>query len=168
LHEPKVLFLDEPTIGLDVAMQSNLRTFIRKYNEERGATLLLTSHDMDDVAALCPRVIVIDQGKLSWDGALDALSARIRPHRRVSFRLDRRATDDDLTLLSLRADEGDLVDRSERTLALDVMPAALAAVVARALSTLPVVDLSVENPPLEDVMKAVFRGAAASAASASP
>ena len=69
LHRPRVLFLDEPTIGLDVSMQATLRRFVRDYNERFGATVLLTSHYMDDVAALCPRVIVIDKGRLTYDGA---------------------------------------------------------------------------------------------------
>src|SRR5260370_31692885 len=68
LHRPEVLFLDEPTIGLDVSMQLAVRDFIRAYNERTGATTLLTSHYMDDVAALCPRVIGIDKGRLCYDG----------------------------------------------------------------------------------------------------
>ena len=72
VHRPKVLFLDEPTIGLDVSMQAAVRDFIQRYNERYGATLILTSHYMEDVQRLCPRVIVIDQGKLVYDGALDA------------------------------------------------------------------------------------------------
>jgi len=88
-HEPRVLFLDEPTIGLDVALQVTMRDFIRRYNERSGATVLLTSHYMDDVAALCPRVIVIDRGKLSYDGGLEALVRRVRPERRVVLHLER-------------------------------------------------------------------------------
>ena len=87
LHGPRVLFLDEPTIGLDVSMQATLRDFIRGYNERFGATVLLTSHYMDDVAALCPRVIVIDKGQLTYDGALGELVRKVRPHKRVIVRL---------------------------------------------------------------------------------
>ena len=83
IHGPRVLFMDEPTIGLDVSMQATIRGFIKRYNELRGATILLTSHYMDDVAALCPRVIVIDMGRLSYDGGLDALvSNALRARRR--------------------------------------------------------------------------------------
>src|SRR5712692_2960552 len=85
IHRPKVLFLDEPTIGLDVSMQAVIRGFIKRYNEQYGATLMLTSHYMDDVAALCPRVIVIDKGQLSYDGGLDQLVQRIRPEKRVAL-----------------------------------------------------------------------------------
>ena len=70
LHRPKVLFLDEPTLGLDVGMQIALRAFVQRYNEQHGATLILTSHYMDDVVALCPRVIVIDRGAVAYDGRL--------------------------------------------------------------------------------------------------
>src|SRR6202165_2007556 len=83
LHRPKVLFLDEPTIGLDVSMQATVRKFVRAYNERFGATGLLTSHYMDDVVALCPRVMVIDKGKLIYDGALPDLIRRRRPGPRV-------------------------------------------------------------------------------------
>ncbi len=87
LHRPKVLFLDEPTIGLDVAMQARMRQFIRDYNERHGATVILTSHYMEDVAALCPRIIVIDKGHLVYDGDLRGLARRIRPEKRITMRL---------------------------------------------------------------------------------
>ncbi|MGZ5959230.1 MAG: ABC transporter ATP-binding protein, partial [Myxococcaceae bacterium] len=88
IHRPQVLFLDEPTIGLDVSMQVVIRDFIKTYNERTGATLILTSHYMDDVAALCPRVLVIDRGKLFYDGSLTALAAQIRSDKRIVLRLD--------------------------------------------------------------------------------
>ena len=88
IHRPTVLFLDEPTIGLDVSMQVTIRSFIKAYNERTGATLILTSHYMDDVAALCPRVLVIDKGILSYDGALDELARRVRPEKRLMLQLD--------------------------------------------------------------------------------
>src|SRR5204863_9524148 len=73
MHRPRVLFLDEPTIGLDVSMQARIRQFVREYNQRFGATVLLTSHYMEDVAALCPRVVVIDKGRLIYDGELKEL-----------------------------------------------------------------------------------------------
>ena len=85
LHRPKVLFLDEPTIGLDVSMQAQLRDFIRRHNEATGATILLTSHYMADVAALCPRVVVIDKGHLIYDGDLKTLARRIHPEKRITL-----------------------------------------------------------------------------------
>ncbi len=159
IHRPKVLFLDEPTIGLDVSMQATIRTFIRQYNERWNATLLLTSHYMDDVAALCPRVIVIDKGKITYDGKLDALSARIRPAKRVVFRLSREVSRADVEAI------GKVVSLDVAQAVLDVPRDLVNQAVERALRTLPVTDLTVENPPLEEVMSELFsRGEAASAA----
>jgi viologen exporter family transport system ATP-binding protein len=150
IHRPKVLFLDEPTIGLDVSMQATMRTFIKSYNERNGATLILTSHYMDDVAALCPRVIVIDKGLLSYDGGLDALVQRIRPEKRVVLRLNQAVAADSLASL------GKVVTHDNVTAVLQVPQDAVNATVSRALSSLPVQDLTVENAPLEEVMSELF------------
>jgi ABC-2 type transport system ATP-binding protein len=150
VHRPRVLFLDEPTIGLDVSMQAIVRDFVARYNERSGATLILTSHNMDDVARLCPRVLVIDKGKLVYDGALDALVTRVRPDKRVVLRFSRAVDAADVRALGkvLRHDAGEIV--------LEVHKEAVNAVVGRALATLPVSDLTVENPPLEEVMSELF------------
>lgn len=87
LHRPQILFLDEPTIGLDVTMQTNIRQFIAEYNERHGATIILTSHYMADVTALCKRVIVIDHGKLLYDGDLHALAEKIAPYKLIRVEL---------------------------------------------------------------------------------
>jgi len=134
LHRPRVLFLDEPTIGLDVSMQATLRRFVRDYNERFGATVLLTSHYMDDVAALCPRVIVIDKGHLTYDGPLGELVRKVRPQKRIIVRC---------------------TDGTQETL--DVPAAELQPTIAR-LITRGVADLTVEDPPLEDVMRDLFDG----------
>jgi ABC-2 type transport system ATP-binding protein len=143
LHRPRVLFLDEPTIGLDVAMQLAIREFIQRYNERFGATVLLTSHDMDDVTALCPRVLVIDHGALTYDGDLRALVHRVRPRKRVVLRT---------------------ADGQVETI--DVEQSELQARVAAILAQRRVADLTVEDPPLEEVMRELFaeRKAAAPAA----
>src|SRR6516162_8737749 len=150
IHRPKVLFLDEPTIGLDVSMQSVIRSFIKQYNERYGATLMLTSHYMDDVAALCPRVIVIDKGQLSYDGALDALVRRIRPEKRVVLILEHAIDRSSLVAL------GKVVSVDQAVAVLQVPQDAVSATVSRALAHLPVKDLTVENPPLEEVMSELF------------
>src|SRR5262249_19531723 len=146
VHRPKVLFLDEPTIGLDVSMQAKMRVFIREYNERHGATLLLTSHYMDDVAALCPRIIVIDKGTLSYDGGLDELVRRIRPEKRVVLGLSAAAARVQLAAI------GEVVEHDDHAAVLRVPQDAVSDAVARALATLPVSDLTVESPPLEEVM----------------
>ena len=150
IHRPKVLFMDEPTIGLDVSMQAVIRGFIKRYNELRGATILLTSHYMDDVAALCPRVIVIDKGRLSYDGGLDALVRQVRPEKRVVLHLERPVSPDDLAQL------GKVVAHDTAEAVLQVAQEAVNTTVTRALATLPVQDLTVENAPLEEVMSELF------------
>ncbi len=150
IHRPKVLFLDEPTIGLDVSMQATMRQFIKDYNERYGATLILTSHYMDDVAALCPRVIVIDKGELSYDGGLEALVQRVRPEKRVVFRLSMPVEAARLAPL------GKVVSHENATAVLQVPQESVNATITRALSSLPVMDLTVENAPLEEVMSELF------------
>jgi ABC-2 type transport system ATP-binding protein len=150
LHRPKVLFLDEPTIGLDVSMQASVRGFIRAYNERFGATVLLTSHYMEDVAALCPRVIVIDHGRLLFDGQLEALVKEVRPEKRLRLRLSRAVTKADLAGLGAVVEE----DGAQATLL--VPQARLQEAVSQAMARLPLVDLSVEDPPLEEVMQDLF------------
>ncbi len=153
VHSPKVLFLDEPTIGLDVSMQATVRDFVKRYNERNGATLILTSHYMEDVAQLCPRVIVIDKGKLVHDGALDDLVTRTRPDKRVVLRFLRPVDAADLAEL-VRG--GKVVTHDAGHSVLQVHKDAVNDVVGRALSRLPVSDLTVENPPLEEVMSELF------------
>jgi ABC-2 type transport system ATP-binding protein len=150
LHRPKVLFLDEPTIGLDVSMQATVRGFIRAYNERFGATVLLTSHYMEDVAALCPRVMVIDKGRLIYDGGLPELIRRVRPDKRVILRLSRPVERRDLESL------GAVIEHRDAEAIIQVSPDALQGAVARALSSLPLTDLTVEDPPLEEVMRDLF------------
>jgi len=150
VHGPRVLFLDEPTIGLDVSMQVVMRDFIRRYNEQYGATLILTSHYMDDVAALCPRVIVIDKGQLSFDGSLESLVQKVRPEKRLTLRFSAPVSREAVAAL------GQVVKHDAAETVLQVPQDAVNAAVGRALATLPVVDLNVENPPLEEVMSELF------------
>ena len=150
LHRPKVLFLDEPTIGLDVSMQATVRTFVRAYNERFGATVILTSHYMEDVAALCPRVMVIDKGRLIYDGALPELIRRVRPDKRVLLRLSKPVEKRDLEPL------GTVISHNDGEAIIQVSQEGLQTAVARALSSLPLRDLTVEDPPLEEVMRDLF------------
>ena len=151
LHRPRVLFLDEPTIGLDVTMQATVRDFVKAYNDRFGASVLLTSHYMDDVLALCPRVIVIDRGRLIYDGDLRELSREVRPDKRVVMRLERPVPPAELARF------GELVSSSEVQAVVKVAARDVSAAVSRMLSALPVADLTVEDPPLEEVMKDLFR-----------
>jgi ABC-2 type transport system ATP-binding protein len=131
-------------------MQVRIRDFIKKYNERHGATLILTSHDMDDVLALCPRIIVIDKGQLSYDGKLEDLVHRIRPEKRIVFHLHKPIAAKDVEVL------GQVVSLDNASAVLQVVPSKVHEVVTRGLNTLPVRDLTVENPPLEEVMSELF------------
>ncbi|MET0287227.1 MAG: ATP-binding cassette domain-containing protein [Polyangiales bacterium] len=154
LHGPRVLFLDEPTIGLDVTMQVAVREFIRRYNEQHGATVILTSHYMEDVAALCPRIIVIDHGRIVYDGALGELVRKLRPDKSVRVSFSRPVEERELAGL------GKLVSHAPREAQLSVTQPDLQRVVGTLFAQLPVSDLTVEDPPLEEVLGALFAGEA--------
>jgi ABC-2 type transport system ATP-binding protein len=162
LHRPKVLFLDEPTIGLDVSMQATVRAFIRAYNERFGATVLLTSHYMEDVVQLCPRVIVIDRGRLIYDGDLRALAHKVRPDKRIVVRFAVGNGD------GVRPEElarfGEVVAVEPGQATIQVAAEEVSASVARLLGALPIADLTVEDPPLEEVLSELFRSSRRAAA----
>jgi ABC-2 type transport system ATP-binding protein len=156
LHRPTTLFLDEPTIGLDVSMQLAMREFIRAYNQRHDATVLLTSHYMDDVVALCPRVIVIDGGRIIHDGDLRALVKATAPDKLVSFAPgDATISDEELARL------GRVVHHDDARIVLEVAQRALRDVVSHLISQLHIADFAVEDPPLEDVMRKLFKDARA-------
>jgi ABC-2 type transport system ATP-binding protein len=157
LHRPRVLFLDEPTIGLDVTMQATVRDFVRAYNERHGATVLLTSHYMDDVLALCPRVVVIDRGRLIYDGDLRRLSREVRPDKRIVVRLGQPVSAAELARF------GQVVSSGEAQAVLRVAADEVPSAVGRMLSALPISDLTVEEPPLEEVMSELFQSSRKSA-----
>ncbi len=148
LHRPQVVFLDEPTIGLDVTMQRRIRAFLAEYNRRYGATILLTSHYMADVEALCRRVIVIHRGKLLFDGDLSDLVQQFTAHKTIVVRLEDCQAD-------LHA-YGDVVSCDEGSFTLRVPKAQTAHVTERLLADLPVIDLLVEDPPIEEVIERVF------------
>jgi ABC-2 type transport system ATP-binding protein len=150
LHQPTTLFLDEPTIGLDVAMQVAIRDFVRSYNQRHEATVLLTSHYMEDVVALCPRIIVIDQGKLIHDGDLRQLIKTMDPDKRVSFTLMAPVAPAEIEKL------GTIITRDGQRISLRVSERELPSVVGYVLSTLKATDLAVEEAPLEDVLRVMF------------
>jgi ABC-2 type transport system ATP-binding protein len=147
LHRPAVLFLDEPTLGLDVTMQKRIRGFLADYNRRTGATILLTSHYMADVEALCKRVVVIHRGRILFDGDLAALGTRFASQRTLVVTLEAPA---DLS------GYGDVIDISDPVVTLRVERRATAAVTARLLAEQQVTDLTVEDAPIEDVIELVF------------
>ena len=148
LHRPQVVFLDEPTIGLDVTMQRRIRAFIAEYNRRTGATVLLTSHYMADVEALCRRVIVIHHGKLLFDGELADLVRRFTAHKTIVVQLKDCAAD-------LHA-YGEVVSCEDGRLTLRVPKTETARVTERLLADLPIIDLTVADPPIEEIIEQVF------------
>jgi ABC-2 type transport system ATP-binding protein len=156
LHRPEVLYLDEPTLGLDVSMQARLRRFLLEYNQRSAVTVILTSHYMADVVALCPRVILIHHGRLLYDGELGTLAARLAPFKLIRVTLaGERGASGAVAALQLPA-QAELIDRQNVHLTVRVARAQAPAVTASLLNALPVADLSVEDPPIEAVIDQIY------------
>jgi ABC-2 type transport system ATP-binding protein len=157
LHRPRVLFLDEPTIGLDVTMQARVREFVAAYSRRHEATVLLTSHYMADVTALCKRVIVINRGRLLYDGNLQALVEQVAPHKLIRVTLAAPVAREVLgtygAVQRLEGLEAELsVGRADTT-----------RIGARLLAELPVADVNIAEPPIEEIIGEVFAGRPAAA-----
>lgn len=151
LHEPQVLFLDEPTLGLDVNAQVAVRQFLREYNQRYNATILLTSHYMADITALCDRVLVIHQGQLIYDGSLNGLVERFSPCREVKIEFAQIYPRDKLeTYAQVQEIEG----ASVKFL---VPQELLTKTISQILERLEVVDLSISDPPIDDVIGQIFQ-----------
>jgi ABC-2 type transport system ATP-binding protein len=148
LHRPGVLFLDEPTIGLDVTMQRRIRRFIYEYNHQYGATILLTSHYMADVEALCKRVIVIHHGKLLFDGDLSRLVEDFSAYKTIKVTMKNGGAD--------LGSYGELMERDGEHVTLRVPKTDISQVTSRLLADQPIEDLTVEDAPIEDVIEHVF------------
>jgi ABC-2 type transport system ATP-binding protein len=150
LHQPKVLFLDEPTLGLDVNAQAAVREFLREYNQRYQATILLTSHYMADITALCNRVMTIHQGQLIYDGSLENLLDRFAPYREIKVEFDRPVPAEKL------ADYGEIQSIDGQEVRFLIRRDDLTEMVSRILTQLPIIDLSVTEPPIEEVVGRLF------------
>jgi len=148
LHRPAMVFLDEPTIGLDVTMQRRIRSFIAEYNTRFHATVLLTSHYMADVEALCKRVLIIHHGKLLYDGDLAALVQKFTAQKTIVVQLGDCGAD--------LSSYGEVISCEDGRLTLRVPKNDTARITGRLLADLPVIDLLVEDPPIEEVIDTVF------------
>jgi ABC-2 type transport system ATP-binding protein len=171
LHRPQVLFLDEPTLGLDVNAQAAVREFLKRYNEQTGATILLTSHYMADITALCSRVLVIHAGRLLFDGDLKALTARFAPEKRIELELSD-VVDDAVVQRVLQAVRADArceafrhLECEGRLVCFAIPPSSLAPALQRLLAVVSPSDLSVTDTPIEDVVGRVISGQLSSSSS---
>lgn len=153
IHSPKILFLDEPTIGLDVVMQKKMRDFILEYNRRYNATILLTSHYMDDVKELCDRVIIIDKGRLLFDGQLEEIIKKFANHKLLTVVFSKNKIDQEKL-----AKVGNIKDFEAPRAVLSVPRTAASTAAAALLKNFPVADLNIEEPQIEDIIREVFTG----------
>lgn len=153
LHQPKILYLDEPTIGLDAVSKLAVRDVIRRLNAEFGVTIMLTTHDMDDIEALCRRVIVLDEGRVFLDGTLQQLRERVTSERRL--------------IIDLAQEGVEVIDGAARVirqeghrvwLAFDPLEISAAELIARVIASYAISDLYVENPPIEEIIARLYGG----------
>jgi len=150
LHHPQVLFLDEPTLGLDVNAQVAVREFLQHYNQKYGSTVILTSHYMADITALCDRVLLIHQGRLIYDGNLDVLLERFAPYRQVTIELSKPIE------TKVLAEYGDIDTIEGQQVKYLITRENLTSSIAKILAQLPIADLSVSDPPIEEVIGRLF------------
>ncbi len=151
LHRPRVVFLDEPTIGLDVVSQKRIREFIALTNRQEGATFILTSHYMDDVRALCERVVIIDHGHVIFDDALARLVSQFTSSKQLRLTFSAPVDDSDLTRF------GTLTQREALSASVDIPRDQAPRVAAEMLACLPVVDIEITDPDVEDVVRDIFQ-----------
>ena len=154
IHEPRIVYLDEPTIGLDLLVKERIREFIKQVNQEKGTTVILTTHDLGDIEELCRRVLIIDDGKLIYDGPLATIKERFGKYREITFE-----TAADLNDLLL-PDGVELLEKGERrlTLRFDRTRASASRVAAAIMSQIEVLDLSLKEPDLSLVVKQIYHG----------
>lgn len=152
LHEPKVLFLDEPTLGLDVVSQQTVREFLRQYNANRKTTMLLTSHYMADIEALCRRVIIIDRGKIFFDGQLNDVLDRFADSKSITVQCSKPEGFPDVDL----AEYGQVHEKSPSRIVLKVKRDRVIAVCKALLDKLPVTDIDIQDQPIEEVIRRLF------------
>lgn len=152
LHRPKVLFLDEPTIGLDVVMQKKIRDFIKVYNKRFQSTVILTSHYMGDVKELAQRVIIIDKGKIVFDGRLEEITKKYTDHKIITVIFSKRVERSDLKGV------GKIKKFNSHRASLMVGKDKISIAASYLLKSFPVEDLNIEEPPIEDIIRELFTG----------
>lgn len=150
LHTPKVLFLDEPTIGLDVVAQKTMRDFIKDYNQKYSATVILTSHYMEDVKQLCKRVVIIDKGVILYDGLLEKVVEKLSPFKTIKVVFEKKVDLEDLKKI------GDVTEFNQNQAVVNIKRKDVSERASELLNKFPVADLTIEEPPIEDIIRRVF------------
>lgn len=151
LHEPKILFLDEPTIGLDVISQKTIRDFLRKYNKSKNATILLTSHYMEDIRKLCKRVVIIDHGKILYDGSYNELIKKYADHKMIDISFQKDIKKSDLE------EFGEILKCKETRAKIRIPRSKNAEITSAILKKLPIEDISIHETSIEEVISKIFK-----------
>jgi ABC-2 type transport system ATP-binding protein len=153
LHDPAILFLDEPTIGVDVVSREKLRTFLREINQTNKVTVLLTTHDLNEIEKLCPRIMIIDHGRILYDGSLAEIRARYSTERVLSVEFEREVPDFDPPGAVLRRSEG-----RKKWFAFSRAETSPSDLIAAVSAAYPVSDLTVTEQDIEEVIHAIYSG----------
>jgi ABC-2 type transport system ATP-binding protein len=160
LHNPPLLFLDEPTIGLDVVAKDHIRHFLRAINREFRTTVLLTTHDLDDIEELCPRIMIIDHGRVLYDGQLGHLKQKLVRTKQIKVVLKDRAQAAGVTAFSRDGLQVEQVDEMTYRIRFDPAKVATADLIRRVLAAIEVRDLLIEDEPIEEIVKRIYAGQA--------
>jgi ABC-2 type transport system ATP-binding protein len=160
LHNPPLLFLDEPTIGLDVVAKDHIRHFLRAINREFRTTVLLTTHDLDDIEELCRRIMIIDHGKVLYDGPLSHLKERLLRTKQIKFALKDRAEAAGIAKFSRDGLEVEQVDELTYRIRFDRVKVATAELIRQILGAVEVRDILIEDEPIEEIIKRIYAGEA--------
>jgi ABC-2 type transport system ATP-binding protein len=157
LYEPRILYLDEPTVGLDVVAKERTRQFVEETNRDSGTTVILTTHDLADVERLCKRIVFISQGTVLYDGSVDELTRRYAPYRRVEFTLAPDGSGESTPPVDLGIAGTEVVSQGEGSLAIRFDPArvAVADLISAVIARHPVSDIAIVEPNLEEVVRKI-------------
>jgi ABC-2 type transport system ATP-binding protein len=158
LHNPPILFLDEPTIGLDVVAKDHIRKFLRAINREFRTTVLLTTHDLDDIEELCRRIMIIDRGRLLYDGPLALLKQKLLRTKQVKFALKESSGGEAIRRLAQSGLEIEPLDEMTWRIRFDRTKISTSDLIRSILSTVEVRDLLIEDEPIEEIIKRIYAG----------
>jgi ABC-2 type transport system ATP-binding protein len=160
LHNPPLLFLDEPTIGLDVVAKDHIRQFLRAINREFRTTVLLTTHDLDDIEELCRRIMIIDHGRVLYDGPLSDLKQRLLRTKQIKFVLKDRAQASGMAVFCRDGLEAEQVDELTYRIRFDRVKVSTSDLIRQILANVEVRDLLIEDEPIEEIVKRIYAGQA--------